>query len=327
MANITTTAVLGDLAQVGAIARFTDVFNQAGQAFVGMEELKKIFKVESTSDSDIRDVAIPVLGLMAETSEGDAYNEDSVLVGYETDYHVKKLTKSVEVTEEALRYKQYKDKLDEMRMNAEEANRTMVKYGMNILNAGFSSGATVNGFTVYRMADAKNLFSISHPRKDGGTAQSNASSTGIVLNETNLETGRLAIEKQLTDRGLPLQAMRPVLVVPTDLAKTATILVNSEFRPSTANNDINFYNGVIMDVLVSKWLNATGSNGSTTAWFLIDPMLARLKMYIGWNPDLNNSVEAKTRNTVFTVSVGLAAGHSDYRGTWGSKGDGLSYSS
>ena len=82
-----------------------------------------------------------------------------------------------------------------------------------------------------------------------------------------------------------------------------------------------------MDVLVSKWLNATGSNGSTTAWFLIDPMLARLKMYVGWRPESNFDKGAKNGNLIIRISTGLAAGHSDWRGTWGSKGDGASYSS
>jgi hypothetical protein len=293
-----------------------------------MDIVSRLFKVEQTGDSDIRDVGVAGLGLPSETNEGDAYNEDSNMNTYETNYHVKKLTQSTTVTEEAIKFSNYRSKLDEFSHLAIVMRLIKAKYSMNILNAGFSSGATVNGFTVYRYADGKNLFSTTHPRKDGGTAQSNASSTGITLTETNLETGRLALAKQLTDRGIPLEMMgRPVIAVPTDLVKTATILVNSELRPSTANNDLNYYKGVIMDVLESKWLNATGSNGSTTAWFLIEPVFSKLKLYHSGNPEFGSETEAKTKNTIFTSSVYMAAGHSDWRGTWASKGDGAAYSS
>jgi len=325
---IETRARFGDLARSGAIARFKDVFDQAQTTYDGMAELQRIFKVESTGDSEIRDVGVAGLNLLSETAEGAAYNQDANLVTYQTDYSAQKLTGSTVVTEERIADSEYKDKLDDFRHLAVSGKRTKVKYGMNVINSGFVTTAVTNGFTVYRYADAVPLFSTLHPRKDGGSTQSNASATGITLSESNLETGRLALVKQLTDRGLPMEFMgRVIVVVPDDLAKTGVILADSELRPSTANNDINFYNGVIVDVLVSKWLNATGSNGSTTAWYLIDTNYSKLKLYVRQEPEFFEERENGTRNHIFGVSQRLAAGHSDWRGTWGSKGDGAAYSS
>lgn len=331
MANtavISTRARFGDLAREGAIVRFREVFNQANETYDGMEELNKIFNVVGNAPAEIRDTGVAGLPLLVETAEGDAYKKDALLKTYDTDYSAQKLTMGTVVTEEAIDDSEYSDKIDQFKHLAIAGKLTKVKYAMNILNAGFSSGATVNGFTVFRYGDTKNLFSVSHTRKDGGTAQSNASATGVTLTETNLETGRLAVEKQLTDRGLPMSfGGRLALATPSDLTKTGTILVDSDQRPSTANNDINFYKGVIMDVITSKWLNATGSNGSTTAWFLVDQQFNQLKLHVTQDLQPYNERENNTRNHIFGVSTRLSAGHSDWRGTWGSKGDGVAYAS
>lgn len=330
MANtavLETRARFGDLARSGAIARFTDVFNQALQQYDGMEEVSKIFKVQKTNVSEIRDVGIAGLDLLKEIREGTSYPTDANLVAYETDYSIQKLGVEVEVTEEAIDDSEYGAQLDRFKALAITAMKTKAKYAMNILNAGFTLTDQVNGFTVHRYADTRRLFSTLHTRKDGGSDQSNASGTGITLTETNLETGRIALVQQLTDRGLPMEFLgRIALVVPDDLAKTATILAQSELRPSTANNDINFYKGLLVDVLVSKWLNATGSNGSTTRWFLIDQNFTQLKLYVKQDPQFWQDREPFTRSHIFGVSLRAAAGHSDWRGSWASQGDGASYS-
>jgi hypothetical protein len=321
-----TRAVFGDLAHRGAIAQFADVFDQSLQVYDGTDVLSKIFKVESTSDSIIRDTSLAGLGLFAETNEGDAYDTDSNLVGYETTYFIKDLTKSVEVTKNRLDDTNYKTELDAFRLAGISARMTKGKYTLNVLNSAFSTSVTNNGFTIYRMGDAKALASVSHPRKDGGTAQSNASATGITLTELNLETGRLALVKQLTDRGLPIEFMgKLVLAVPDDLEKDATIFANTEFRPTTANNDINFYNGRI-GVLASRWLNSA-HGGSSTAWHLIDTNVSKLKLYVRQEPQFFTSIDGKTQNRIFAIQMRMAAGHSDWKGTWHSKGDGAAYAS
>ena len=322
--TIETRAVFGDLAQRGAIAKFADVFDQSLMVADNLEVLQKVFKVENTTDSIIRDTSVVGLGLFSEVSEGDAYDEDSNMVGYETVYTVKNLGKTVTVTKNRIEDSDYKRELDTFRHAAVAARLTKAKYIFNVLNGSRTTAVTNNSYTLYRMADAVALASVSHPRRDGGTAQSNASATGVTLTELNLETGRLALVKQLTDRGLPIEFMGKVtLVVPDDLEKDATIFANSNLRPTTANNDLNFYEGKI-DVLSSKWLNSA-NGGSSTAWYLVDQNIAQLKLYIRQDAQFYSTVEAKTRNVINDIDLRLAAGHSDWRGTWVSAGDGAAY--
>lgn len=325
MAVVETRAEFGDLAHRGAIAQFTDVFDQSLQLHDNMNLMEKIMKIENTNDSIVRDHGIAGLGLFEETNEGDSYKADSNLVTYETVYTIKKLTKSVDVTEERIEDTDYRRELDTFRQAAAVARSTKAKYGLNVLNGGFGTSVTNNGFTLYRYNDTKALFSTAHTRKDGGTAQSNASSTGITLTELNLETGRLALVKQLTDRGLPIDFMGDItLAVPDDLEKDGVIFTGSNLRPTTANNDINFYQGRI-NVMSSRWLDAP-NGGSATAWFLVDTNFSRLKLYVRQEPRFTTSIDSKTQNRVFSISLRCAAGHSDWHGTWGSKGDGAAYS-
>jgi hypothetical protein len=319
-----TRAVFGDLAQRGAVAKFADVFDQSLKLYNGMDAVSKAFKVIPTQDSIIRDDGIAGLGLFQETMEGDAYAEDANLVTYETVYYIKDLTKTVSVTKNRIEDTDYKRELDTFRQAAAAAQLTKAKYAMNVLNAGFGTSLTNNGFTVYRYGDSVALFSTAHTRKDGGSNQSNSSATGITLTELNLETGRLALVKQLTDRGLPMEFLGKIMVVvPDDLEKDSVIFTGSQYRPTTANNDINFYNGR-MAVLASRWLDSA-NGGSTTAWFLVDMNFAQLKLYVRQDPQFVNQEEAKTRNHIFSIDLRLAAGHSDWRGVWGSKGDGVAY--
>src|SRR3990172_1705460 len=76
---------------------------------------------------------------------------------------------------------------------ARSARRTREREAAQVFNRAFNSS--------YLGADSEELCSTSHDRSDGGTAQSNASSTGITLTESNLETGLLAANGQLDDKG------------------------------------------------------------------------------------------------------------------------------
>ena len=156
-----------------------------------------------------------------------------------------------------------------------------------------------------------------------GTAQSNVSAGSIALSELNLETGRLALVKQLTDNGMPIVDMgRVTLCVPDDLEKNAVIFTGSALRPTTTNNDLNFYVGRI-NVLSSRWLNAA-SNGSATAWFLIAALPGygkQLRVYRKGGPKfLQSQPESKTWNVDFAVKNRYAVGNSTFLGLWASQG-------
>jgi phage major head subunit gpT-like protein len=186
-------------------------------------------------------------------------------------------------------------------------------WGASVLNNAFSTSYTSYG-------DALPLASTAHLRVDGGSNQSNASSTGITFGETNLETARLALEAAKNDKGEIVNFSTDTIIVPPALGKSARIIVGSPYRPGTANNDVNVYDGAFK---VIEWKYLT----SSTAWFLMDKSNALINWFWRIRPEFKNDFNFDADAALYKVRVRFAYGWSDWRGVWGSKGDGGAYSS
>ena len=121
-----------------------------------------------------------------------ALDYEDPLKMYRTVYTHLKYTKGFKVSQELVEDDQHNVIARMPKALAKSVVYTTEFHAANILNNAFDTSYTSYG-------DAKPLCSTAHPRADGGTAQSNASSTGVTLTEPNLETGRLALEKALND--------------------------------------------------------------------------------------------------------------------------------
>lgn len=323
MGNIQTRSTLGDLGQRGLGPQFEDVFEQNLVKYSGRQYAEMIFDFQNTDNPTPRTTGLTGYALTSEFDEGTPYPSLVDYKTFETLYVIKDAGGSVEVTEDCLSDRERLGaKLDEMAKLAKSQDMEEVRAAFQILNGGFSSALTYNGVTISRYNSAA-LFQGSHSRADGGSSQSNYSAGSIALTETNLETGRLALVKQLTDVGLPIIDMGSLtLCVPDDLEKNATIYAGSELRPSTANNDINFYKGRI-NVLSSRWLNSA-NGGSSTAWFLLAKITgapSALRVYrLGGPQYYERAADSKTGNLTFAVKNRRGVGYSFWQGQWASPG-------
>ena len=173
--------------------------------------------------------------------------------------------------------------------------------------------------TSYLGGDGKPLGSTSHPRSDGGTAQSNASTAGLVFSETNLETGALAMRGQNDDKGMKIMAKAKTIICPPALEKEVRIVVNSTLRSGdTQRNDVNVYKGQY-EVKVLDYLS------SETRWFLIDGALDELNWFWRIHPEFKQDNSFDTDEALFKTRERFSNGWSDWRGFWVSNGDGGSY--
>lgn len=323
MPSIQTRGSLGDLGQRGLGPEFEFVFEQNLVQYDGRPEAERLFSFINTDLGTIRDTGLTGHALGEEFAEGTPIPKTTNIKTFETKYTIRDYGKGVTVTDDMIQDRQRLGAaLDEMANLAKSADMTQVKSAFQILNGGFVTTATINGTSLHRYNDEA-LFSATHARADGGTAQSNISAGGIVLSELNLETGRLALVKQLTDIGLPIIDTGMInLVVPDDLEKNAVIFTGSQLRATTANNDLNFYRGRL-NVISSRWLNSE-HGGSATAWSLIaklDGMPSPLRVYRKGGVRFNESDrDSETWNKVFSYKDRYAVGNSDFRGTWGSAG-------
>lgn len=298
-------ANFGDLLEPGLRKIFDDKYNEIPEVF------SSIFHVDSSNVDVERDSAVTGFGLLTQTAEGGAITYEDPIQMYDVSYVHLKYTKGFKVSEELVEDDRYNVIKKKPAALAKAARRTAEYLAAQVFNNGFSSGTG---------GDGKYLFSTAHPRADGGTAQSNASSTGITLTETNLNTALLAMRGQLDDKGQKISVKADTIVVPPALEKTAQILTNSKMRPGTADNDFNYYEGMLK-IVSWDWLS------STTAWFLLDSSEHELHWFWRIRPEFKQDTSFDTGMALYKTRFRSSRGWSDWRGTYGSAGDGAAYSS
>lgn len=335
MPTIETRGYWGDLIK-GVSAKFANVFNEAKESYsLALNDLvatpgnkmTAIFKMDSTEKARERYVTKAGLGYLTNTPEGAAFAQDARVPGYITNITPQKYTSGVTLTLEAMQDQDYQAALDEFADLTVSAQETKDKLALQLFNYGFTAAASVPpDYAIY--GDAKPLFSTIHPLAGSSSTVSNASSTGLVLNEANLETARLAMQNQLDDRGKPMRVGtgKLVLLVPPALEKTAVIITKGEKRSGTANNDINIYDG-LFTVVASQYISAVFSGGSDTAWYIIDPRVAKLSFVMRKDLTTSRYIDNRTKDTTFDIYGRWQVCAGDFRGLWGSKGDAVAYSS
>ena len=284
---------------------------------------KAVANVETTNREFFDDLDMTGLGTLAEVPEGSVIPQQEPLQAYKTRYNVKDYAAIVPVTHKMMRgdlygvntIQRYFKKL------GRAANRTIDKNFFSMFNNGFTTTKTSYG-------DAKPLFSTSHPRKDGGTAQSNASATGVTLTYSNVEVATNALREILDHKGqvVDIGEGKLTLLVPPALEKEAVVITESELVPSSADNDLNFhfYKGNI-NVIVCKWISAA-AGGSDTAWYVLANADHMLNLFIRENFETEAWEDKDTRTMKVRGSLAHAFGWSGWFGTWASKGDGGAYS-
>lgn len=277
------------------------------------EMMPMIFNVKTSDRDHETDSAVSGFSLLVQTAELGPLDYEDPNQMYKTNYSHLKYTKGFKVSQELLEDDQHNIIRAMPAALGKAAKRTQEYYAASVLNNGFNTSYTSYG-------DNKPLFSTLHPRADGGTAQSNASSTGLTLTEGNLETQMTQGRKLLDDKGQRIVLRYNRLIVPVDLEKTAMIITNSTLRPGTANNDVNVYSNRFQ---VMAWEYLT----SATAWFLQDARNHLLTWYWRIRPEFKQDNSFGTDALLYKVRMRFSTGWSDYRGMMGSKGDGAAYSS
>lgn len=259
--------------------------------------------------------------------EGSSIPVDTRLMGYKTSLTIQDYGLQIPITDDAMMDNDYQGELNAFGDLGVSMEELQDKWFFDLFNNAFTAQASLPNY-IYGYGDGKPLASTLHPRKDGGTAQSNASSTGLVFNNVNFATARNALARQLDDRGKPIDvgSSSLILLVPTELQDQACEFAKSEKKINTNNNNINVWKGMVT-VVSSKLLAYSGANIASTAWFVIDTKVAQLRMYERQASKSFSATDKDTLNKFFAVKGRAVVGWTDWRGVWASKGDGGAYSS
>ena len=271
------------------------------------DEYTKIFNIEDSDKQSEKDSYESGFVQMPEKSEGSTATYDTILPGISKTYTHKTYALGYEITEEAiednLRTPETFNKLPQaLRRSGTE---TIEVTSANIFNTGFST----TGF------DGVPLFSASHPTLDGGT-QANTPAVQADLSVTSLTAGLTAIEKFVDEKGLKRPTKAVMLAVPTDLWNVADELVKSDFKPYTANNEVNAIQRKDLQYFIWHYLT------DTDAWFLLsEKEQHKLKFY--WRVrlgELKRGTDFDSTNLKHLSRMRFSVGYSHYMGTYGTSG-------
>ncbi len=275
-----------------------------------------IFNMETSSRNIEKESSASGLSKLIRRSEGQAISYEDEVQGYDVTYTHVEDALGTSVSNQLWEDDQFNVIKRKPANLAKAKVRTQEQMMADIFNYGFTAGG--GGLSTFTSGDALALFSASHTREDGGATQSNYATAD--LNEGSLETGMLQVAQTLDHKGQLYMSQADTLVVAPALEKEARILLDSQQRVGTSNNDINPYQGKLK-LVVWKFL-ASVAGGSDTAWFLFDSSLKQLNFFKRSDRGLEGPEwDFDTKTAKWSVDVRHSVGFSGWRGVYGSKGD------
>ena len=281
-------------------------------------EHEQIYVSENSERSFEEELKLSGFGAAPVKDEGAAVSYDVAQESFVARYSHETIAMGFSITEEAMEDNLYVS----LSARYTKALARAMAYTKQVkaafpLNNGFSNS--------FQSGDGVNLFTASgdgvtggdgHPLVNGGK-NSNRPVTGADLNETSLEDAVIQIGKWTDERGLKIAARPRKLIVPSDLQFVATRLLESEYRPSSADNDINAIrnNGVIPEgYSVNHYLT------DTNAFFLITDVPDGMKHFVRSPMVSSMDGDFDTGNVRYKARERYSFGVSDPLGIFGSPG-------
>lgn len=271
------------------------------------EQYSKVFNVLDSTKAVETDHRMGGFTLWNKKGSLDSTEYEDIIDGGDIMYKHETFSKGFQIEKELVDDAQYNTMNKRSKALARTARATVETHAASVYNGAF----TANGY------DGVPLIHAAHPLLGGGTSTNSLGSA--VLNEANLELALKLSREQVDERGIKIQMMPKILVVPGALEYTAARLIESaqSTTPGGANvfakNDINAMKGKF-EVVVLDYLT------SPTAWFVIDPDLYEINFF--WREKLNFKSDGDFDTDVakYKGRMRYSYGWSDFRGIIGSAG-------
>ena len=267
--------------------------------------------LRSTGKAAVTDYKLTDFGSLRLKGEGEAIQYDDPISGPQKVYTPVRFALGYKITDEMTKndlYGQVGRFEKALIKSAVDLQEVTAAY---VINNGFGTTAA-DGFSATGF-DGLGLFSTAHPRLDGGATQRNRPSTDVDLSPTAVQAMVIDFQNYKDDRGRPSLIRPKLLIISPEDMFTAKEILESEYKPGTANNDINALKGEGLSFMVSHYKT------DTDAW-----------VAIGDTHDVNFIWETRPRSAMeedFDTEVikhkvveGFAVGFGEWRGTWGTSG-------
>lgn len=274
-------------------------------------EYTAFVNTRTTRKRTVTDAKTGDFGPLRLKPEGEAIIYDDPLAVQTVEYTPVRFGLGYKITQEMVDHELYGQ--------VDKYERALIKSAIDLqevkaallFNNGFGTtdddGFEATGF------DGLALFSTAHTRLDGGAVWRNRPSTDVDLSVTGLQNALIDIENTVDDRGRP-QYLRPkvVLINPEDRF-TAKEILESEYKPGTANNEVNALRDEGLSFMVSHYLT------DNDAWMVLSD---QHDCNFVWDQRPRGGMEEDFDNEVIKRKVveGFAVGHGEARGVWGTSG-------
>jgi len=218
------------------------------------EEFSAVFDIESSDRNYEKFSTATGFGMARDVGEAEEIPADDPVQGFDVTFTHKKIGDAFLVSREML-----EDDLFNVIKAKPKALARAIRHKIEYDAADIFNNASAT--TNNTGGDGKALSDGSHPREDGGAAQSNEGTAA--LSENALSDIIIAGAGILDGKGQKINITYDLLVTPVNLENTARIIMETANRVGGDLNDINPLKGKF-DIFTYNWLTDTNN------YFLID---------------------------------------------------------
>jgi hypothetical protein len=270
-----------------------------------------VLNVGNMDQAYIDESEVAGLGGMLTKPEGVATTFDDPIMGSTLRYSPSSYGLGFRVTREM-----YDDDLYSImnRMAAELGKAAAYKVEVDawsVLNNAFTAG--------YVGIDGLVLGHVSHTRLDGGTVIANKPSTDVDFSFTALQAGLDHFKTLVDNRGRPIDMTPKLVVIDTSFEWAAKEILQTEFKPYTANNEINVLKDEVA-YMTTRYLTDADS------WFLLTDKGGDqgdghdLRFFWRVKPETAEADDFLTGDALYKIYARYAKGFAHWRGVYCSSG-------
>ena len=193
--------------------------------------------------------------------------------------------------------------------------------GASVLNTAFTAPATTANNSGYETAAQTSLCASAavgangpHALLRGGTAR-NAPTALVDLGVTALQDALVDFERFVDESGVPIVYVPKQLIVSPESGPLARELLGSQFKPFTADNEINVLQSAGLKLMISHYMT------DTDAWFIQADKSDHDCWFI-WREKFMTAAsdDFDTGDGKMKGYMRLGVGFGDWRGIWGCPG-------
>lgn len=291
----------GDLFFTDALPALETVTMEKYQGYPDM--IPQVFNVESSDKWGEQSTSITGFGLVPASNENAPVSYDDFYQGYDKTYTH---------TLYKLAYRISKEMIDDEKWGV--IKKAAQALGRSMFNTRqILAAAVLNGGFADTGPDGVSLFSNAHPLIGGGTTANTI--TAADLSVTSLRSAINTMADTVDDRGLLLNIMPKMLVIPNEVAWDAEEILKSSLKPDTANNAVNAFQRVSLDYMVWNYLT------DADTWFLLaEKSEHSLKFYERESVNVSSDVDWEADASKTKIRNRFSVGYDEFRGAFGVPG-------